>query len=103
MRFSKGNLQYHPTNNTWRFAEKQTDYLGVANSNISSTYDGSLDLFGWSTDNRVKFGVSASVDLYDYQGMFIDWGVNNIERTSPKMWRTLTGDEWYYLLKEREN
>ena len=101
--FSLGNLQYHPKNDQWRFARKQTDYIGDLKEELTSDYNGWIDLFGWSTDNRVKFGVSASVDLYDYQGMFIDWGVNNIERTSPKMWRTLTGDEWYYLLKEREN
>ena len=41
--FSKRNLQYHPSNNEWRFAVRQTDYIGKANSNISSTYNGWLD------------------------------------------------------------
>ena len=47
--FSKGNLQYQASTNTWRFAENQTDYIGEANSNISATYDGWIDLFGWGT------------------------------------------------------
>ena len=34
--FSKGNVQYHPKNNEWRFAENQTDYIGAANSNIAA-------------------------------------------------------------------
>ncbi len=47
--FSKGNLQYQASTNTWRFAESQTDYIGAANKNISATYDGWIDLFGWGT------------------------------------------------------
>lgn len=47
--FSKGNLQYQASTNTWRFAENQTDYIGNSNSNISATYDGWIDLFGWGT------------------------------------------------------
>ena len=47
--FSPGNLQYHPANDEWRFAANQTDYIGNANSNISSTYNGWIDLFGWGT------------------------------------------------------
>ena len=47
--FSQGNLQYQASTNTWKFAESQYDYIGDANSNISSTYDGWIDLFGWGT------------------------------------------------------
>ena len=47
--FSKGNLQYQASTNTWRFAENQYDYVGEANKNISATYDGWIDLFGWGT------------------------------------------------------
>lgn len=47
--FSRGNLQYQASTNTWRFAEHQYDYIGSANSNISSTYSGWIDLFGWAT------------------------------------------------------
>lgn len=60
--FSSGNLQYNAAQGshycadgsvqqgTWRFAEHQYDYIGKAtNSNISQTYDGWIDLFGWGT------------------------------------------------------
>ena len=100
--FSPGNLQYHPANNKWRFAENQTDYTGAANSNYSSTYNGWLDLFGWST--RVSnFGVSTSTSSSDYWGSFVDWGTNQIGADAPNTWRTLTEDEWEYLLKTRPN
>ena len=100
--FSKGNLQYHPANNDWRFAENQTDYIGDANSNCSSTYNGWLDLFGWST-SAANFGVSTSKDNYDYSGSFVDWGINQIGNDAPNTWRTLTYGEWNYLLYIRRN
>ncbi len=60
IQFSKGNLQYttlstHITatgdtlEGTWRFAEHQWETLGMANSNISPSYTGWIDLFGWAT------------------------------------------------------
>ena len=100
--FSSGNLQYHPANNEWRFAEKQTDYIGDANSNCSSTYNGWLDLFGWST-SATNFGVSTSTNYNDYSGSFVDWGINTIGNDAPNTWRTLTRDEWEYLLENRNN
>ena len=100
--FSKGNLWYHPANNEWRFAENQTDYIGDANSNCSSTYNGWLDLFGWSTSST-NFGVSTSTSSSDYSGSFVDWGTNKIGTDAPNTWRTLTYDEWNYLLNVRNN
>ena len=47
--FSQGNLQYQASTNTWKFADNQYDYVGSDNSNISSTYSGWIDLFGWGT------------------------------------------------------
>ena len=47
--FSQGNLQYQASTDTWKFAENQYDYVGISNSNISSTYSGWIDLFGWGT------------------------------------------------------
>ena len=100
--FSKGNLQYHPANKKWRFAENQTDYIGDANSNCSSTYNGWIDLFGWSTSST-NFGVSTSTSSSDYSGTFVDWGTNMIGNDAPNAWRTLTFDEWYYLCWKRPN
>ena len=100
--FSSGNLQYHPANDKWRFAESQLDYIGNANGNISSTYNGWIDLFGWSTSST-NFGVSTSTDYDDYSGSFVDWGTNKIGNDAPNTWRTLTYDEWNYLLNNRNN
>ena len=100
--FSSGNLQYHPANNVWQFAANQTDYIGDANANISSTYNGWLDLFGWST-STTNFGVSTSTSSSDYSGSFVDWGTNKIGSDAPNTWRTLTSDEWYYLRYNRTN
>jgi hypothetical protein len=100
--FSKGNLQYHPANNKWRFAESQLDYIGYDNENISSSYNGWLDLFGWST-SATNYGVSTSISSSDYSGSFVDWGANKIGNDAPNTWRTLTWYEWYYLLEIRTN
>ena len=100
--FSPGNLQYHPANDAWRFAESQLDCIGDANSNCSSTYNGWLDLFGWSTSST-NFGVSTSKDNADYSGSFVDWGTNQIGADAPNTWRTLTYDEWYYVVFNRPN
>lgn len=98
--FSMGNLQYHPANDEWRFAESQLDYIGNANNNISNSYNGWIDLFGWST-NSTHFGVSISDKSKDYYGSFIDWGTNKIGNDASNTWRTLTYSEWFYLFYER--
>ena len=97
--FSKGNLQYHPANNKWRFAENQTDYLATLNKNISNDYDGWLDAFGWGTgDEPTKSSTSNS----DYRS-FVDWGTNQIGNDAPNTWRTLSAYEWGYLFENRPN
>ena len=97
--FSPGNLQYHAANDEWRFAPNQTDYIGEANENISSTYNGWIDLFGWGTGNNPT---NNSTDYNDYQ-TFVDWGVNKIGSYAPNTWRTLTYDEWEYIINRRSN
>ena len=93
--FSQGNLQYHPASGKWQFAENQTDYIGFDNSNISDTYDGWIDLFGWGTgDNPTQ--------LTKHTG-FADLGANSIENggQSDTIWRSMSYEEWTYLLKTR--
>ena len=100
--FSSGNLQYYPANNEWRFAESQLDCIAAANSNISSSYNGWIDLFGWST-GTTNFGLSTSISYSDYSGSFVDWGTNKIGNDAPNTWRTLTSNEWYYVVVDRPN
>ena len=96
--FSSGNLQYQASTNTWRFAENQWDYIGGANSNISSSYSGWIDLFGWGTgDTPTKSSASENYSR------FINWGNNTINGEHPNTWRTLTAEEWRYILAGRPN
>ena len=114
--FSKGNLQYTQSTNTWSFAENQWDYIGIDNvtggsvasdPTIGDTKSGTaladkVDLFGWST-SATNFGVSTSTNEDDYSGSFVNWGTNKIGNDEPNTWRTLTYDEWIYLLNNRPN
>ena len=117
--FSKGNLQYQASSNTWRFAENQWDCVGNGNSNISSSYSGWIDLFGWATSgyyydgtchypwtcsptgNYVAYG-NHYANLDDETGQ-ADWGYNAISNGGNRIgqWRTLSEDEWEYLVLTR--
>ena len=119
--FSQGNLQYKASTNTWRFAEHQYDCIGSSNSNISSTYDGWIDLFGWGTSgynhgaycyqpwstsqndqNYYAYG-NYNNSLSDQTGQ-ADWGYNAISNGGNQEcsgWRSLTSAEWYYILNTR--
>ena len=100
--FSKGNLQYLPAANLWKFADNQYDYIGNSNKYIKYSYRNWVDLFGWSASNTTApFGVSRSTDVADYSGSFLDWGINAICGDEPGIWRTLTKNEWEYLLNKR--
>jgi hypothetical protein len=113
--FSQGNLQYTQSTNTWSFASTQWEVIGTDNviggSVSSDPTDGDskegtaladeVDLFGWST-SATYFGVSTSTDWEnDYLGSFVDWGTNKIGNDAPNTWRTLSIDEWQYLLDSR--
>lgn len=94
--FSKGNLQYHTIAKTWRFAEKQYDFLGYSNS----SEEGWMDLFGWGTgDNPTNVSDKAK----DYSS-FVDWGKYGISNGGdmPGLWYTLSKKECEYLLNERK-
>ncbi len=97
--FSPGNLQYQASTDTWRFANNQYDYVGELNEEISPTNENWIDLFGWGTGNNPT---NTSEDEADY-ATFVDWGTNKIGKDKPNTWRTLTLDEWEYLLSERPN
>ena len=117
--FSKGNLQYQASTNSWKLADNQYDAIGNDNTNISASYDGWIDLFGWGTSGwnsgatyyqpySSEFG-NGYLDSYitlslsgEYQNA--DWGVyNSILNGGNKanMWRTLTYDELVYLMRKR--
>ena len=111
--FAKGNLQYQASTNTWRFAEEQYSLVGKNNEKISATYDGWIDLFGWGISGynekhpylwdaaHTFFGNGMNV----ISGTDYDWGKNAISNgeNKPGIWRTLTAEEWGYLLFDRQN
>lgn len=88
VRFSKGNLQFKASTNTWRFAESQWSFVGgtyihnscgnvsidgkkCSNDSISPNYNGWIDLFGWGTSGWNSGAVcyepwSASIQTNDY-------------------------------------
>lgn len=128
VKFSKGNLQYQATTKTWRFAENQYDIIGVSNANASASYGGWIDLFGWATSgwncgntyympyeqayvDNYSLGMGYGplpVGTTSLSGQFAncDWGVYNaISNGGNKagLWRTLSRDEWTYLIKGRPN
>lgn len=132
VKFSQGNLQYTTTGThdvagggttigTWRFAEHQYDYIGNENNNISSTYTGYIDLFGWGTSGwsggaiayqpwststvHAYYHIGGS-DMNSLTGTYsnADWGIYNAISNGgnlPGKWRTLTKNEWRYLLSNR--
>jgi hypothetical protein len=118
--FSHGNLQYQASTNIWRFAEHQWDCVGVGNANISVTYDGWIDLFGWGTSGY-NHGANAyqpystsqsnsdywaygnsGASLSDQTGQ-ADWGYNVISNGGDQegQWHTLSHSEWDYLINTR--
>ena len=102
--FSRGNLRYTRSTDTWSFATYQYDFVGAANTNGAELAD-VVDLFGWSTDGNpnTKWGISTSTNTDDYKGNFVDWGTNVIGESPANTWRTPTGDEWIYIFTQRPN
>lgn len=112
--FSKGNLQYDSDNQIWQFAANQWDVIGNAAGNTAITVDGIpdksgiVDLFCWvgassSFEGIKQYGISSSTIGNDYGNVYgealkQDWG-----KTMGGDWRTLSKDEWNYLLTERTN
>ena len=94
--FSRGNLQYQPSTGIWSFAEHQYDIIGENNKNISDTYTGWIDLFGWGTANDPT-NSSESDSAYP---SFADWGARF---GNGNTWYTLTNEEWAYFVRNHKN
>lgn len=146
--FSKGNLQFQASTNIWRFAENQWNYVGgtsyseefgnvyengvkCGNNEISSTYTGWIDLFGWGTsgcENGNLYYRPYDYEYLEYPGgdygygygptdgtnylnsltgtyANADWGIYNPISNGGNQsgqWRTLTHEEWIYIFNKRE-
>ncbi len=106
VRFSGGNLQYLTETDQWIFAPTQYNIRGNANLRVTAAGDTvfgkAIDLFGWSTRyKRGAFGISLFDPSLYKDTAFVDWGGNAVINSGnqPDQWRTLTKDEWLYLLR----
>ena len=101
VQFSKADLQYLPARKTYFFAAHQMYVQDELNRWISETDLDFEDLYGWGTGNNPT---KTSTNDADYAA-FTDWGNNAILNSTYEAgtWRTMTKDEWDYLLNGREN
>ena len=121
--FAPGNLKYDMSTNTWNFMEHQWSTIEKMQQDVGVdyAYQEQVGLFGWGTSgynhgancyqpystnedasNYYAYG-SAAYNLYDNTGQ-ADWGyaANIANLGGYSTWRTLTSDEWYYLLNTRK-
>lgn len=86
--FSQGNLLYLPNTNTYRFTEKQYD------TNISNS---DTEWINWFRTETTEFDLLFT--------NFYGEGSNNIStiEDATESWRTLTTEEWIYILTKRAN
>lgn len=109
VRFAPGNLQYHSSPKTWRFAQNQWDIAPFNSSYYASTSTDWIDLFGFGTsgsDNKPPYLNQTENKFYSYgyttdiSKTNHDWGwrnkISNGNNTA-NIWRTMTYDEWSYL------
>lgn len=120
--FSRGNLQYigSATVPYWRFAINQFDCFGV-NGQGCADANVDRDLFGWgctgyqdsdyhsmqtyyypytvNSDKPGRYGPTGKYDLSTSR--LSDWGCLDIANGAGSAWRTMTRDEWEYLLYTR--
>lgn len=125
--FSKGNLQATTTNLgstwTWAFAAHQWDFIGNAagntsiNGNGTVSANGTVDLFGWvgastTWTGGAIYGISNSTATNNVNGygnvgdeaLESDWSevANAANLGGHNDWRTLSRNEWNYILSDRE-
>ena len=118
VQFTRGLLQFNAAQGThtasdgstqqgtWQIAANQYDVIGSDNGNISSSYDGWIDLFSWGTSGYNGYNPwMTSSNSNDYPqdltlGDYYDWGKYNFPGTG---YYVLSHDEWNYLINSRAN
>ena len=91
--FSPGNLQYigSAIPPYWKFADRQEEFIGEEQQGASVSIN--RDLFGWGD----LTGYNTLGDYRQYYSWTDDWG-----SLMGDGWRTLTCDEWDYLIFKRK-
>ena len=109
--FAQGNLQVHPLAGThvsptdpaaygvYQFAATQWERCNT--SGYSPTYEGWIDVHGWGTGDAPGKNSGNTLDYITYH----EWGANAIHNGGDSLygWRTLTADEWQYIIEGRPN
>lgn len=124
VRFSQGNLVYNEGTKTFSFADNQTDYGSYFGWGTSGYHDpeDALNTYYLPTDKTIAYDASKDANLTGYGPSFVenhqrdicwnqfegsryanyDWGIYNPISNGGNqagLWRTLTQDEWTYLLE----
>lgn len=115
---------YNATNQYWSMSPASSSQTNSYSTNETISPDGLTvndgqgyrTLYGWSSGENDHYGLMANPDASAYAGSFADWGTENHEiqaSTSssllptggddahPLHWRTLSAEEWSYLLFTR--
>lgn len=99
--FTRGAMEYNHSLDLFQTGSNQWETLNGKNKYISdTTFINWLNMFGWGTgDDLMKYDSLASYTT------FTDWGLSDIRNTScePGTLRTLTADEWDYIINGRPN
>ncbi len=94
VRFSRGNLQYKVDTKTYKFANNQWEVLDMSKNSQKESISGFCDRFCWGSGDNPFFQPDT----------FVDWGNKIIEKGDIiGLWRTLSADEWNYLINKRLN
>ena len=102
VQFSPGNLQYRANPATWRFAPQQFHRCMADNSKVSSSFAGWIDLFGWGTSGLTGARAPYYTNTTNTNYSWSEWGGNQIGRYPMNTWRTLSKDDWEYLINTRK-
>lgn len=95
VKFSSGNLQYTKSTKTFQFAEHQWDILGE--EHIDWDEKDVFDVFAWGSGDNPR------PERCEEDAKFVDWGTNPISNGGDYQWRTLTSEEWEYVVLGRPN
>ena len=128
--FSQGNLLYDNGNFKFYATQKSRKYTTAGDCTSDYVASGSFDLFGWATSGKEgenagtspsyqaqpAYTTTATATIYGPNitdgnswsvGSNWDWGSNSITvqygSAVTGTWRTLTKDEWFYLLGMETN
>lgn len=109
---AESNLQYQASTNQWRFAPNAWDTIGYDNLSGDAYYDGWIDCFCWGAsgyEGQMPYSNSLNYEYFhdgDIAGTDYDWGeyntiANHNHPDAAGTWRTMTKDEWDYLVGTR--